>query len=419
MKTKKYDESIVKKFFMRNKIATMEQLKALLGTNVNMTIIRKLRQLSYLSSYSHRGKYYTLNEIAEFDDLGLWTLEPAMFSKYGTLVKTVKAFIDKSDDGLSAGGLESLLKVDPKESLLNLFRKKEVQRAKISGKYVYFSSDSKIRGRQTLLRNDRAREPALQATSWKSDLSAHELKAAILLFFTFLDEKQRRLYAGLESLRIGFGGDKMIADLLGVDPHTVSKGRRELLSGEILPNGIRKKGAGRIPVEKKARNFECHRGTDGRRDRRRSDYRTKMDPKNDRKNILRTETAWNCGVREYRRKITRKAGFFDESKSQKVRKQRESGPEGQGRTIQIYLGAARLLCFQRVSRHQRGRQEKRTDRQFQKRRSHLSQKAGGCKRIRFSLRCERQGNALRHLRYGGQQGGRVCRNEFRHAFIRG
>lgn len=255
MKKQTYDESIVKKFFMRNKIATMEQLKTILGTNVNMTIIRKLRQLSYLSSYSHRGKYYTLNEIAEFDDLGLWSFEPAMFSKYGTLLKTVKAFIDESEDGLSAGELESVLKVDPKESLLNLFRKQEVQRTKFSGKYVYFCSDSKRKKRQTLLRNDRVREPSLQPASQRSDLSAHELKAAILLFFALLDEKQRRLYAGLESLRIGFGGDKMIANLLGVDPHTVSKGRKELLSGEILLDGIRKKGAGRIPVEKKSPKF--------------------------------------------------------------------------------------------------------------------------------------------------------------------
>jgi hypothetical protein len=252
MRKETYAAYTVGGFFARNKIATMEQLKKLLGTEANMTVIRKLKELSYLSSYSHRGKYYTLDSIAEFDERGLWSFRAAMFSKYGTLVKTVKAFVEGSEDGLSAGELEKLLKADPKEPLLNLFRKKEVHREKFSGKYVYFSSDSRTAKRQALLRKDRAGEPALHPGAWRSDLSAHELKAAILLFFAFLDEKQRRLYAGLESLKIGFGGDKTIAELLGIDPHTVAKGRTELLSRDILPDRIRKKGAGRIPAEKKS-----------------------------------------------------------------------------------------------------------------------------------------------------------------------
>ena len=53
-----------------------------------MTVFRKLRQLSYLSSYSHRGKYYTLAEIARFDQLGLWSHHGALFSRHGTLLNT-------------------------------------------------------------------------------------------------------------------------------------------------------------------------------------------------------------------------------------------------------------------------------------------------------------------------------------------
>ena len=38
---------------------------------------------------------------------------------------------------------------------------------------------------------------------------SHELQAAIILFFSVLDEKQRRLYAGLESQKFGHGGDRL------------------------------------------------------------------------------------------------------------------------------------------------------------------------------------------------------------------
>ena len=86
----------------------------------------------------------------------------------------------------------------------------------------------------------------------QSDLLAHELRAAILLFYTMLDEKQRRIYTGLESLKIGYGGDKQIANLFNIDPHTVAKGRSELLIKDFIQGRIRKKGGGRIFTEKKS-----------------------------------------------------------------------------------------------------------------------------------------------------------------------
>ena len=50
---------------------------------------------------------------------------------------------------------------------------------------------------------------------------------------------------------MGHGGDKRIADLLGLDVHTVAKGRTELFAENVEIERTRKKGAGRKPVEKK------------------------------------------------------------------------------------------------------------------------------------------------------------------------
>ncbi len=41
-----------------------------------------------------------------------------------------------------------------------------------------------------------------------------ELRAVIVLFASLLDERQRRLFAGLEALKCGWGGDRRIAQLL-------------------------------------------------------------------------------------------------------------------------------------------------------------------------------------------------------------
>ena len=72
----------------------------------------------------------------------------------------------------------------------------------------------------------------------------------MIIFFSTLNEKQRRLYAGFESLKIGHGGDNQIAELLNIDKRTVAKDRQELLNGEVDVDINRKKGGGRKKVKK-------------------------------------------------------------------------------------------------------------------------------------------------------------------------
>ena len=66
-----------------------------------------------------------------------------------------------------------------------------------------------------------------------------------------LNERQRRLYAGLEALKLGHGGDAHIALLLGMDPHTVARGRQELIDADCGGNRVRASGGGRLSQEKK------------------------------------------------------------------------------------------------------------------------------------------------------------------------
>ncbi len=78
-----------------------------------------------------------------------------------------------------------------------------------------------------------------------------ELRAGIILFFSLLNEKQRRLYAGFEAAKSGHGGDRKTAEFLGLDAHTVSKGRQELFGVSVDRSGVRNSGGGRKRVEKK------------------------------------------------------------------------------------------------------------------------------------------------------------------------
>ena len=53
MRTQTYDSDSIKKFLKKSKIATISELKTVLGTSVKMTVIRKLKKLGYYTSYSH------------------------------------------------------------------------------------------------------------------------------------------------------------------------------------------------------------------------------------------------------------------------------------------------------------------------------------------------------------------------------
>jgi hypothetical protein len=75
------------------------------------------------------------------------------------------------------------------------------------------------------------------------------------LLMSRLDEQQRRWLAALESEKIGYGGDTLLAQVTGLHVDTIRRGREELDAGlDGRPTDrVRRPGAGRPPGEKKTR----------------------------------------------------------------------------------------------------------------------------------------------------------------------
>jgi hypothetical protein len=67
-----------------------------------------------------------------------------------------------------------------------------------------------------------------------------------------LDERQRRLLLGAAARRLGRGGIKRVAAVVGVDQETVSRGVKEVTAGPVADGRVRAKGAGRPPVTRAA-----------------------------------------------------------------------------------------------------------------------------------------------------------------------
>lgn len=249
MRTIQFSTESLVQLFQKEKVITFDQVKHILGTTVKMTAIRKLKSLNYNTSYSHAGKYYTLNSIAHYNKLGLWEFKNVYFSKFGSLKDTIENLVCLSQEGYSALELKQIVKTEVQKPLFQLYSDGCLYREQIGEVYHYFSPRSYDLQKNihltkiNLLLKDKIPEISVFETP--------ELKKCFDALLANLNEKQRRLYLGFESMKIGYGGDTVLSRITGVNIKTIARGRNELTNLDITPDRIRKAGAGRHAIEKK------------------------------------------------------------------------------------------------------------------------------------------------------------------------
>lgn len=243
--------------FQSEKVLDLAAAKQISATQSRMTVFRQLKALGYHSSYSHAGKYYTLCSIPTFDNHGLWHFGSVHFSTHGNLLETIPVLVKSSQAGYFASELEELLQVFVHNALGKLFTIGLLLREQIVDQYLYLSpvlAESQFTTRKKFLTQA---GPKLGSTT---NLAEEQVAEHLKIFLSVLNEKQRRLYLGLESLKIGHGGDLRMAAATGVNVKTVSRGRKELLSKQIDIDRIRRKGAGR-PALKKTKSQKCSKNS--------------------------------------------------------------------------------------------------------------------------------------------------------------
>lgn len=131
----------------RREIALVESFRAPRGLTLaqlcrtlrcsRSTILRRLAEHGYYSSYNHSGKFFTIPEVAHFDSYGLWTCKTARFSKHGTLKDTLTNLVQSSPQGMTHEELASLLAVRVHNPLLELIREDTLRRERIGPTFVY------------------------------------------------------------------------------------------------------------------------------------------------------------------------------------------------------------------------------------------------------------------------------------------
>jgi hypothetical protein len=139
----------------KTKVVTLKQVVSFLKCSMPGARL-KLNQWRALTSYNQNGRYYTLPDIPQFDENGLWRFKDVYFSKHGNLKKTIIYLVSNSSSGLTGKQIGDLLGLSP-QSFLHHFRDcKGIVREKHDGVYAYFSDqseryDQQIQSRSTAI----------------------------------------------------------------------------------------------------------------------------------------------------------------------------------------------------------------------------------------------------------------------------
>lgn len=133
----------LEKAFGRKEVLQLGDLRRALKVRSRTTVFFVLKAAGYYTSYSHAGRYYTLNHIPKFNEQGLWSAGQIRFSKHGTLRATLIVLVCKALAGQTHEELEMTLGLRVHDTLLSLVAAHALKRESIQSVYVYLNPDPK------------------------------------------------------------------------------------------------------------------------------------------------------------------------------------------------------------------------------------------------------------------------------------
>lgn len=173
-KTKKSKLEEIKKLFQKEKVVKIDSLFKVFGTESRRTVHRYMKEIEYLTSYSHAGQYYTLLELAKFDANDLWHYGDIGFSKHGTLLDTIVFCVNQSTEGMTNSELQDKFHVVVKAALIDLVKKDKLVREKRAKLYVYTSPDTDKAKDQLQKRDQAVLNKIDDATAFRVLLAAYQ-----------------------------------------------------------------------------------------------------------------------------------------------------------------------------------------------------------------------------------------------------
>lgn len=155
---------VLKKLFTQSPIAVLEQMQRALGTS-GRTVLRILSKLGYLTSYSHAGRFYTLQSIPTFDFRGLWFHGQVRFSSHGTLRATIVFLVKQAQAGYTHEELQFIVGLRVHDTLHSLVEAAKIGREEVDGVFVYVDAEPQHAATQLAQRRATVQAPLAAGTA--------------------------------------------------------------------------------------------------------------------------------------------------------------------------------------------------------------------------------------------------------------
>ncbi len=129
---------LIYKFIQTKKAVTIDELSPHVPHCVK-TIRRDIKELNAITSYTHRGKYITLQNIPIFDENGIWFYKNIGFTKYRSSLDLIVNLINNSEKRITKAELEDIMKIQISKQIQILLKQNRLNRIKLGAKYCYLS----------------------------------------------------------------------------------------------------------------------------------------------------------------------------------------------------------------------------------------------------------------------------------------
>jgi hypothetical protein len=155
MNGKSTPSQALKELFKKQPCWMIEPLAA--EMQYSMPSVRRfLAEVGYYSSFTHNGRWYTLDDIPRFSRDGLWFYQGIGFSRAGSLTNTLIELTAGSPAGMTAEQLGAKLNRRCHSILVRLCRLGNLKRLKAGRSHIYLAGDPETAAsqRQAMVKPD-------------------------------------------------------------------------------------------------------------------------------------------------------------------------------------------------------------------------------------------------------------------------
>jgi DeoR/GlpR family transcriptional regulator of sugar metabolism len=193
--------NVVENIIRSKKIQTFEQILKQVNCS-EVTLRRDIRWMKGITSYTHQGRFVTLEDIPEFDHNDIWFYNNIGFTKFKNSLELIVHLINHSKEGLTREQIQKILKIQIFQQIQTLLKRNKLYRSKIGNKYIYLPEELSRNKKQKLLSlNVNNIEEYYDAIVSSSDLVAL-LKAVLVEKKIKIDAKNLKRFTKKYSLTI-------------------------------------------------------------------------------------------------------------------------------------------------------------------------------------------------------------------------